>query len=102
MAVAVLEERDLEALVERVLRRVLGEQRPASPAPATPASDLTTEQVAAELGLAEKTIRKYARIGRLKGSRRGGEWRFPRSSLDLYRATKQDLAARIVASLDRE
>lgn len=81
MSVAVISPADLEAIVERVMRRVAAELQPKRPDP-----ELTTDQVAAELGCAEKTVRKHAREGLLKGRRRGQEWRFTRAAIDAYRA----------------
>jgi len=42
---------------------------------------LTTNEVANRLGVDPKTIQRYLRAGKLKGSRLGGVWRIPESSV---------------------
>lgn len=70
-------------IVREELERVLADLRAVS-APAG-GVQLTTEQAAAELGLAEKTVRRLAREGRLKGERRGTTWRFTPAAIEAYR-----------------
>jgi excisionase family DNA binding protein len=45
---------------------------------------LTILEVAAELGLASKTIRALIKRGELRGVRIGHEWRVDRDDLDLF------------------
>ncbi len=57
-----------------------------------PSSSLTLVEAAAELGLADSTLRHQVRNGRLKAEKRGGSWWITRRELERYRAatTKPD------------
>lgn len=97
MAVAVIETAELEVLIERVVRKVVGE-RP------RPAELYTSEQVAAEIGVTRVTIERAAREGRIKSTRRGRSYRFAREDIDTYRrgprrmtALAREAAAKLLA-----
>ncbi len=70
---------ELELVVERAVRKVMGEK------PAQNEPDLNTEQIATELGLSEYTVREYAKTGRLHGTRQGTRWRFKRADVEDYK-----------------
>lgn len=75
MSTRVLTEEDLEPL-----RRELAELRQLV-AGRGAGETLTTEQAAEVLGIAPKTVRLWAREGRIQGQRRGRAWRFDRAQL---------------------
>ena len=79
MPVTVIDSVELEALVERAVRRAMEER---------PANDpiLTTDQAAEVAHREEKTVREWCRAGRLTATKRGGGWRIRRSDLDRYLA----------------
>jgi excisionase family DNA binding protein len=56
------------------------------------AQDLTVAQVAAVMQCAEKTVRKLAARGKLRGYRVGREWRFEPSEVQAFRQRRQRTA----------
>ena len=69
---------ELRQVVRDAVREALSEAKP-------PATELlTTEQAAAEMGVAPKTIRRRIRTGELRAERHGSRWRIRRDALDGY------------------
>lgn len=56
---------------------------------------LTTKQVADRLGVDAKTVLRYLRSGRLKGSKLAKDWRIPESALNHLLAGQQSTTARV-------
>lgn len=78
MAALITTPEELEAVVERAVRKVLGERPPQEP-------PLTSEQAAQELHVKVQTVERWARAGRLHGERQGRRWRFTRADLAAFR-----------------
>lgn len=75
MTVVVLEVEQLRQVVAEAVRDAMRET-------ARPSSELlTTEQAAAERGVAPKTIRRWIRTGELRAERHGKRWRIRREAL---------------------
>jgi excisionase family DNA binding protein len=87
VAARVLTDEDLEPL-----RRELAELRQMV-AGRSAGETLTTEQAAEVLGVAPKTVRLWAREGRIQGLRRGRSWRFTRARLALPAGESPEAAA---------
>src|SRR3712207_5644739 len=60
---------------------------------------LTTKQVADQLGVDTKTVVRYLRSGRLKGSRLAKEWRIPESSVSRLLTNEPPKAVRAGVAL---
>lgn len=52
---------------------------------------LTVEQVAASLGLSEKTVRKYINEGELKAFKLGTSWKITKQDLQAFIQTKSNI-----------
>lgn len=52
---------------------------------------LTVEQVAASLGLSEKTVRKYINTGELKAFKLGTSWKITKDDLQTFIQTKSNI-----------
>jgi hypothetical protein len=76
--VAILTEEQLEALMERVARKILAESRSADV--------LSTTQAARLAERDEKTVRAWCETGALKAKKRGRVWAIVRADLDAYLA----------------
>jgi excisionase family DNA binding protein len=98
MPVAVLTAEELEALLERAVRKALAE-RPSAPAAAGWA---TPEQAAELLGTTAKTVRRWAAAGRIKATRDGSRWRISRAALPAEKpASPEALGRAAVVQLRR-
>ncbi|WIG60664.1 MAG: hypothetical protein OJF49_003412 [Ktedonobacterales bacterium] len=57
--------------------------------------DLTVEEVARRLGIAEESVRRYLRSGKLRGYRAGGVkagWRVQAQDLEAFKAARMNIA----------
>lgn len=81
MAITVIETSELEELLERVVRKVVGEGGVAA---ARSPEVLTTDQAAEIAGVSAKTVREWISAGKLPAGRRGQKRMILRADLTRY------------------
>lgn len=98
MAAQLPDAEEIAAIVRRELRAALAELRQVAGADA----ELSAEEAARLLGVSPKTVRRWAREGRVQGTRRGRAWSFTRAGLASPPGTTPEAAAVVaLAALPR-
>lgn len=98
MAATIPDADEIAAIVRREIRAAVAELRALVRQARPEAADLSVTEAAAHLGVSTKTVRRWAREGRIRGVQRGRAWRFPRAGLAVERASSPEAAAEAALS----